>query len=62
VRIEITRGEPTPEEVAALVVALHRAGELDAADRLVPVLPAWLVAARLEGVGGGLATAPGDLS
>ncbi|MFP5310269.1 MAG: hypothetical protein ACLGIR_11925 [Actinomycetes bacterium] len=42
-------GAPTPEELAALIVALTPAG--GGADAAVPVAAAWSRAALLEGVG-----------
>lgn len=61
-RVRIIRGDPTPEEVAAVVTAISRAQDEDAERRLVPVVPAWLRAARQESIGGDVAAAPADLS
>ncbi len=50
-------GRPTPEQLAAVVVALTPIAEPAA-----PVgPPAWRRAALLEGVGGASVLAPGDL-
>jgi hypothetical protein len=47
------RGAPTPEQVAALVVAVDATRAADRrADRPPARRPAWLLAARMEGVGG----------
>ncbi|MFA9433024.1 acyl-CoA carboxylase epsilon subunit [Egicoccus sp. AB-alg2] len=67
-RIEVLHGAPSPEELAALVVALTPVASTPAADeapggegRQVRV-PAWTRAALLEGVGGSLAVRPTDLA
>lgn len=60
-RIRIVRGDPSPEELAAVVTALAAARDDDARARLVPVVPAWLRAARQESIGGDVAAAPADL-
>lgn len=61
-RIQVVGGNPTPEELAALAVALSAAADADAAQRLEAVLPAWLVAARLEAVGSRTFAAPADFA
>lgn len=53
-------GEPTPQELAAVLVALTPTGgggSTSAPDRT----PAWTRAAMLEGVGGRPAASPADL-
>lgn len=62
-RIRIT-GNPSPEEIAAVVMALDQAAADDAAAaaRRVPPRPAWQYAGRLESVGGRIVRAPSDLA
>jgi hypothetical protein len=57
-RIAVT-GNPTPDEVAALVLALDRPAG-DGRDP-GPRRPAWQQAARLEAVGGASVRSPRDL-
>jgi hypothetical protein len=48
-RLRVLRGDPTPEQIAALVLAL------DQAEPEAPTVPrrgGWQLAARLEGLGG----------
>jgi hypothetical protein len=52
-------GQPTPEELAALVVALTPTGGADPQGRSGPA--PWLRAAMIEGVGGRPPTSPADL-
>jgi hypothetical protein len=59
-RVRVVRGDPTPEDVAAVVAALSAAREQDERRR-GPQLPAWLRAALVEGVGFGPAASPADL-
>ncbi|MGH3664997.1 MAG: acyl-CoA carboxylase epsilon subunit [Egibacteraceae bacterium] len=54
-------GDPTAEEIAALVLALDAAAAVDAKARRRPAPPAWLQAARMEGLGHRPAVAPADL-
>jgi hypothetical protein len=54
-------GEPTPEELAAVLVALTPAGGDGGGDG-GPTTPAWTRAAMLEGVGGRPAASPADLA
>lgn len=57
-RFVITHGgEPGPEQLAALVIALTPS--VDAATSTRP--PAWRQAALLEGIGGARVLTPGDL-
>lgn len=61
-RVAVTAGNPTPEEVAAVLAALDAARRVDEASRRPEGTPAWLRAARREAVGGRLMTAsPADL-
>lgn len=53
------RGNPTPEEVAAVAIALDR---LAAERRDRPRPRPWQHAARLESVGGRLVRSPADLA
>lgn len=57
-RVEIT-GNPTPEEVAAVVIALDRALERGAGG--AARRPGWQEAARREAVGGRLIRSPSEL-
>lgn len=59
-RLAFRRGNPTPEEVAAVVVALDAARRHEGEHRARPA-PAWQRAARLEAVGGGPVSSPADL-
>ena len=60
-RIRIT-GNPTAEEIAAVVLALDTAAAADAAvRRRRPRRPAWQYAGRLEAVGGRIVRSPADL-
>jgi hypothetical protein len=52
-------GQPTAEELAALLVALTPVGSGDGGERAST--PAWTRAALLEGVGGRPAASPADL-
>jgi len=70
-RIEVLHGAPSPAELAALVVALTPVaaapspdGDTDGADAGRPAaqVPAWTLAALLEGVGGTPALRPTDLA
>jgi hypothetical protein len=54
-------GEPTPEELAAVLVALTPVGGDDGGDGS-PATPAWTRAAMLEGIGGRPAASPADLA
>ncbi len=56
----VAGGEPTPEELAALVVALTPTGGGDAQGSHGPA--PWLRAAMIEGVGGRPPTSPADLA
>lgn len=60
-RIRIS-GNPTPEEIAAVVVALDAAAAEDAASGRRSRRPAWQYAGRLEAVGGRIVRAPADLN
>ena len=53
-------GEPTAEELAAIVLALTPAGGPDVQGSRGPA--PWLRAAMLEGVGGRTPTSPSDLA
>lgn len=57
-RIVVT-GNPTPEELAAALVAVHRARDDATAPAAKP--PAWQVAARLEGAGHRPLSSPWEL-
>lgn len=59
-RLAFRRGNPTAEEVAAVVVALDAARRRERAPR-VAAAPAWQRAAHLEAVGGGPVSSPADL-
>lgn len=62
--IQVLDGHPTPEELAAVVVALTpvAAAPPATAESAATAVPAWTRAALLEGVGGGPAVAsPADL-
>jgi hypothetical protein len=54
-------GDPSPEELAALTVALTALGAAAAGPAADPLPPAWTRAALLEGVGARIVAAPGDL-
>jgi hypothetical protein len=54
-------GEPTAEELAAILVALTPTGG-DGGDERGPTQPAWSRAAMLEGIGGRPAASPADLA
>jgi hypothetical protein len=54
-------GAPTPEQLAALVVALTPSGVTDEPGGGRPTLPAWAAAALREGAGGAQVLAPADL-
>jgi hypothetical protein len=60
-RLEVVGGgDPTAEELAAIVVALTPAGRGSSdVDRLT--VPAWTAAALTEGVGGPAISRPSDL-
>ena len=60
-RIRIS-GNPSAEEVAAVVVALDTAAAADAAASRRSRRPAWQYAGRLEAVGGRIVRAPADLT
>jgi hypothetical protein len=61
-RVEVRGGgEPTPEQLAALVVALTPAGGADEPGAARPTVPAWTAAALREGVGRAQVLAPTDL-
>jgi hypothetical protein len=61
-RLVITGGgEPTPDELAALVVALTPTTGADPAGPPAPTVPAWTRAALLEGTGGSQVASPGGL-
>ncbi len=55
----VISGNPSPEETAAVVVALDRALERD--DPRSQRRPGWQEAARREAVGGPLVRSPTDL-
>ena len=59
-RIRIS-GNPTPEEVAAVVLALDHFAAADSAAATQPRRPAWLEAARLEASGTRVVRSPADL-
>jgi hypothetical protein len=59
-RVVVTAGDPTHEEVLAVLLALDQATSADA-DVPAPPPPAWLRAARQEAVGGPAAATPADL-
>lgn len=54
-------GNPTAEEIAAVLLALDQAAAQDAAARHRPRPPAWQRAARLEGLGHRRVVTPRDL-
>jgi hypothetical protein len=54
-------GEPTAEELAAVLVALTPTGGDGSGDGS-PTTPAWTRAAMLEGIGGRPAASPADLA
>ena len=54
-------GNPTPEEIAAVVVALDQVAAADAAARRPLRRPPWQHAARVEAVGGRIVRSPADL-
>jgi hypothetical protein len=56
----VAGGQPTPEELAALVVALTPTGGGDTQTSRGPT--PWLRAAMIEGVGGRPPTSPADLA
>ena len=58
-RVVLT-GNPTSEEIAAVIVALDAAAEHDA--ETAPRRSAWLLAARHEAVGGRLVRSRTDLA
>jgi hypothetical protein len=61
-RVEVLGGgEATPEQLAALVVALTPASGTDEPGEGRPTLPAWTAAALREGVGRAQVLAPADL-
>jgi hypothetical protein len=61
-RVEVRGGgAPTPEQLAALVVALTPSGGSDEPGGDRPTLPAWTAAALREGVGGAQVLVPADL-
>lgn len=60
-RIRIS-GNPTAEEIAAVVMALDAAAASDAASQRRPRRPAWQYAGRLEAVGGRIVRVPADLT
>jgi hypothetical protein len=55
-------GEPTPEELAAVLVALTPASSEDEPEPTASSTPAWTRAAMLEGIGGRPAASPADLA
>lgn len=55
----VLRGDPSPEELAALVLAVDVAAVARARQALQP--PAWLRAARREGLGAAPVASPADL-
>lgn len=55
-------GNPSAEEVAAVVMALDAAAAADAAASRRPRRPAWQYAGRLEAVGGRIVRTPADLT
>jgi hypothetical protein len=60
--VVVTAGNPTPEETAAVVVALDTVRRADRAARARrPLAPAWQRAAHIEGVGGGAVASPSVL-
>ncbi|MDP8969687.1 MAG: hypothetical protein M3N52_04160 [Actinomycetota bacterium] len=59
-RLRVT-GRPTREQLTAAVVAIDQATAADRATTGAPARPAWLRAARAEGVGGGRVATPTDL-
>lgn len=62
-RVVVRAGQPTPEELAALVVALDASDAAQAGERRRPVSgPAWQRAARLEAAGVGRPATPADLT
>jgi hypothetical protein len=61
-RVEVRGGgTPTPEQLAALVVALTPSGGTDESGDGRPTLPAWTAASLREGVGRAQVLAPADL-
>jgi hypothetical protein len=61
-RIEVRSGSPTPEDIAALVLALDHVTVADAAvRRRAPRAPAWVRAARREAMGSAPMASPADL-
>jgi hypothetical protein len=60
-RLRIT-GNPSAEEIAAVVVALDAAAATDAAAGRRVRRPAWQYAGRLEAVGGRIVRTPADLT
>jgi hypothetical protein len=60
-RLRVLSGNPTPAEVAALMLAVDQAAEADAAGRRAPRRPAWQTAARLEALGGAPPASAADL-
>lgn len=59
-RLVVRSGNPTADDIEALVAALDTAQRADAA--AAPLRrPAWLRAARIESVGGRPVASPGDL-
>jgi hypothetical protein len=61
-RVEVRGGgEPTAEQLAALVVALTPTGGTDEPGAGRASVPAWTAAALREGVGGAQVLAPADL-
>lgn len=63
-RVVVRAGQPTPEELAALVAVLDASGGGHAGgERRRPVVgPAWQRAARLEAAGAGRLATPADLA
>lgn len=62
-RVVVRAGQPTPEELAALVAALDASAAGQADERRRPVSgPAWQRAARLEAAGVGRLATPADLA
>lgn len=59
-RMVVTHGAPTDEESVAILLALDAARRADA-PTMAPSRPAWVSAARREGVGGSAAATPSDL-
>lgn len=60
-RLRILSGDPSAEEIAAIVVALDPARRPAASPAAAPGSPAWARAARREALGGPPVASPQDL-